>query len=143
MVEELVQFFGAASPFTSVTVTPSPYSFYTLTPCRIVDTRNPAGPYGAPSLSGGVRTFVLRDQCGIPSTATAVSVNVAAVGPLLDGFLITYPGNIAAPVVSTLNYRIGRTMANNAILTLDASGQVSVVTSATTDFLLDVNGYFQ
>ena len=25
--------------------------FYTVTPCRLVDTRNPTGPYGGPSLS--------------------------------------------------------------------------------------------
>lgn len=144
MVEDTAQFFGAVSPFTNVTVTPSPYSFYTLTPCRIVDTRNPVGPYGGPSLTvSGARVFPLRGQCGIPSTATAVSVNIVAVAPSLDGYLTVYPSNISPPLVSTLNYRNGRTRANNTILTLDASGQASVATSATTDFLLDVNGYFQ
>lgn len=42
-------------------------AFYTVTPCRVFDTRNPAGAYGGPSLDGTVeRIFVLANQCGIP-----------------------------------------------------------------------------
>jgi len=146
MVEELAQFFGPTSTAATVTVTPSPYSFYTLTPCRIIDTRNPPGPYGAPALQpppAPPRVFNLRGQCGIPSTATAVSVNVTAVVPSSDGFVKAFPSNIASPLASTLNYRIGRSRANNAILTLDTLGQATVSSSVLTDFLLDVNGYFQ
>ena len=33
--------------------------FYTLTPCRLLDTRNAAGPYGAPALFATVATVPL------------------------------------------------------------------------------------
>src|SRR4029077_187725 len=49
--------------------------FYTVTPCRVADTRSPVGPYGGPSLVAGAdRTFVFGGQCGIPPTAVAVAL---------------------------------------------------------------------
>jgi hypothetical protein len=52
--------------------------FYTLTPCRIADTRTGAGfsgQFGPPSLTGGAtRPFNLpASPCGIPTTASAYS----------------------------------------------------------------------
>ena len=86
MLEEAVHFFGQPTPLFSVTVTPKAYSFYTLTPCRVIDTRNPTGPYGGPSLNPTApRTFILRGQCGIPTTATSVSVNLTVANPTNTG----------------------------------------------------------
>src|ERR1700693_5129225 len=52
----------------------SPLPFIGLAPCRIADTRNPAGPYGAPALAAGVpRNFTLTGQCGIPTAALVAS----------------------------------------------------------------------
>ncbi|MDQ5873214.1 MAG: hypothetical protein M3547_13525, partial [Acidobacteriota bacterium] len=49
--------------------------FYTLPPCRVVDTRDPAGPWGGPALSANTsRSFTMIGRCGIPTTADAVSV---------------------------------------------------------------------
>jgi hypothetical protein len=145
MVEEPGHVFGSTSTFVNVTVTASPTSFYTLTPCRVVDTRWPAGTYGAPSLAPGVpRTFPIRGQCGVPNTARAVSVNMTAVSAAGQGVLKAYPANISSPLVSTLNYGTGQTRANNAIVTLDTQGNLVVGAGvAGADLLLDVNGYFQ
>ena len=39
---------------------PPPLSFYTVTPCRLADTRNANGPLGGPALqAGAVRPFTL------------------------------------------------------------------------------------
>jgi len=145
MLEEPSHVFGAASTLMNVTVTASPSMFYTLTPCRIVDTRGPTGTYGAPALvGGGARTFPIRGQCGVPNTAKAVSVNLAVVAASGQGFLKAYPANISSPSVSTLNYRAGQTRANNAIVTLDTQGNLVIEAGVSaTDILLDVNGYFQ
>ena len=122
-------------------------SFYTVTPCRVLDTRLSAGPFGAPSLSASTtRTYTVANQCGIPSTARSISVNVTVANPTSSGYLILYPGGLPLPVVSVLNYRAGQTRANNAILPLGAAGDLVVncgSSSGTVDFLLDVNGYFQ
>ncbi len=123
-------------------------SFYTLTPCRLIDTRSAPGPYGAPSLSSGQdRAFTLAGQCGIPADAVAVSVNVAVVQPTSGpGFLTIYPAGTARPVVSTINYRSGQTRANNAIVALGAGGDVTIHCAqggGTADVVIDVNGYFR
>ena len=58
---------------------PASYSFFTVTPCRLADTRNPPGPFGAPALSNGVvRTFTVGGNCGVPAAASAVSVNLTS-----------------------------------------------------------------
>src|SRR6185295_7825015 len=50
-----------------------PTDFYTLTPCRLVDTRNPTSSHGGPPLSSGIlRSFPMHGLCGIPSGAQAL-----------------------------------------------------------------------
>jgi hypothetical protein len=119
--------------------------FHTLIPCRVVDTRGPPGPYGGPALvSGQARIFAIRGPCGIPSTAKAVSVNLTAVQPSGDGYLTAYRSDIALPAVSSMNYRANGVRANNAVVTLDGAGQMSIFASfGGPHLLLDVNGYFE
>jgi len=124
--------------------TTCPASFFTLTPCRVADTRDPVGPYGGPALSTGVeRVFVVAGQCQIPSTAKAVSFNVTVTQPGAPGHVILYPGGSPVPPVSAINFQAGQTRANNAIVPLGAGGTLAVVSAAPTHFILDVNGYFE
>lgn len=121
--------------------------FYTLTPCRVLDTRNAAGPYGAPALGAGLtRLFKLAGQCGIPTGAVAVSANLTVV-PGGGGLLSLYPGNAFPLGTSSVNFGPGQVRATNSILELatDGTGTVGVLNGAATptQFLLDVNGYFQ
>jgi hypothetical protein len=119
-------------------------SFFTVTPCRVADTRDPVGPYGGPALAAGVeRAFVLANRCGIPLTAKAVSVNVTVTQPAAPGFVVLYPGGSAAPTVSAINFRAGQTRANNAVVRLGTGGTLAVQSAAPTHFILDVNGYFE
>jgi len=124
---------------------------YTLTPCRLVDTRGPNGPLGGPVLSAGqARIFpvVSASACGIPVTAKALSLNVTAVAASGPGFVTVYPGDAPFPGVSTLNTDPSQslsTIANNADvpLSLDGMGNLAVVAAITVHLLLDVNGYYQ
>src|SRR5438270_3427483 len=69
-----------------------PYQFYAVTPCRIVDTRNANSTNGGPVLaSGATRDFAVRGNCGIPTTAKAVSLNVTAVSPSQNSFFTLFP----------------------------------------------------
>lgn len=123
---------------------PNNTSFYTLTPCRILDTRDPA--MGGPALaSGATRVFQIANQCNVPPTAKSVSVNITVTQPTAPGHLILFPGG-TPPGVSNINFRAGQTRANNGIVPLSATGTLSVTdgqSSGTTHFILDVNGYFQ
>ena len=125
---------------------PGPVGFFTITPCRVIDTRQLAGPYGGPSLSPlGTRNVTVAGQCGIPTTAKSVVINVIVTNPGALGYLVLYPGNTPAPLASTINFRAGQTRANNGIVPLGAAGDVAVSSGSagSLDFLLDVNGYFE
>jgi len=123
-----------------------PDAFVGVTPCRIVDTRGPAGPYGAPSLSPGVsRNFALASgPCtGFTAFIGSYSLNITVTNTTGPGFIKIYPQGGSAPVVSTLNYVAGQTVANAAIVPAGAGNGVTVVAGVSgTDLIIDVNGYF-
>jgi PKD repeat protein len=118
--------------------------FYTVVPCRLLDTRPGA------ALTAGVRRQIqVAGACGVPASAIAIAANVTVVGPTTDGHLTLFPGDIAPPGTSTLNFRTGRTRANNAVLPVafDGSGSLAALASAaqpgaSLHLLVDVSGYF-
>jgi len=141
-----------------------PYQFYSLTPCRVADTRkpvsNPAPPTGGPILAEGTtRNFPIQGLCGVPAGAKAVALNVTVVGPNGNGYLKLYPVGIAQPPVSTINFNAGEpALANGALVPLgpsDGSGCPSAcpadlavyakvaVAGGTVHMVVDVTGFFQ
>jgi hypothetical protein len=125
-----------------------PARFFSLAPCRLVDTRNPTGLLGGPALpASSRRNFTLTDVCGVPTTAKAISINVTVTGATAPGFVSLFPGNGIPPTTSNINFAAGQTRANNAVVLLatDATGSLAVLNGAagTVHFILDVNGYFQ
>ncbi len=124
--------------------TASALAFYPVTPCRVVDTRNAAGPLGGPFMAGGsTRVFpVQTSSCALPANAQVYSLNVTAVpeGPL--GYLTMWPSGASQPLVSTLNASTGAVTANAAIVPAGNSGDVSVYVSNSTNVVMDVDGYF-
>lgn len=123
-------------------------SYYTVPPCRLIDTRNPAGPTGGPALQPGTaRTFTLGGACGIPATARALSVNVTITGPAAAGFLALTAADQQAGGTSTINFGAGTTLTNNDVLRLssEGTGSIAVVDGSPggVHLILDVTGYFQ
>ena len=118
--------------------------FVPVTPCRIMDTRSAAGPFGGPSIAGGsTRNVAIPSSgCGIPTSAAAYSLNVTVVPSGGLSYLTLWPTGQSQPGVSTLNSFDGRIKANAAVVPAGSSGQVSVFVTQTTDVLLDINGYF-
>lgn len=134
--------------FTYGLPTPTATTFYTLAPCRLVDTRNPNGPLGGPALTASqTRLFTLTGTCGVPATAKSLSLNVTVVTPAAGGYLTLFPGGGSQPATSTINYLAGQVRANNAIVLLATSGNGTLNvfngSGGATHVILDVNGYFQ
>ncbi|HEX2836379.1 MAG TPA: M36 family metallopeptidase [Thermoanaerobaculia bacterium] len=126
-----------------------PALFYTMTPCRLLDTRNDS--YGA--LAGGTTRTITpyySGGCYVPSNTRALVVNVTVVAPTANGFLTIFPGPDARPNTTTTSFRIGKTRSNNAIITmLPLSSQTygtsfNVYNGSTVPvhFIIDVFGYF-
>lgn len=148
ITEQMLPEINSVACLTTLVSTPPVASlFYTLTPCRAVDTRNATGPYGGPAFSGNSdRTFALANRCGIPSTAKAVSLNVTVTQSTAAGVLRLYPGGTTVPLASAINYRAGQTRANNQYASLGSTGGLAVrcdQTSGNVQVIIDVNGYFQ
>ncbi|CAG0954874.1 hypothetical protein ARNL5_00418 [Anaerolineae bacterium] len=137
-----------------------PYQYYAITPCRAYDTRT--GLPSAGGTNGGVmttatpRAFRMRNLCGVPATAAAVSVNLTVTNPQAvqgDLRVAPYPGTF--PAQSTSNYYAGETVANGAIVPLGTvnpgTGPDIQIDGAGAPFtqpwtyhlLIDVTGYFQ
>jgi endosialidase-like protein len=146
-------------------ISTSALTFVAITPCRLVDTRGvPAGfdgatPFSGPSLaSGSTTTFPVQSTteamttaptpCGtIPSIAQAYSFNITVVPKTAGGvaFITVWPTGSAQPAVSTLNDGTNLILANAAIVPAGTpSGGVNVINSgpATTDLIIDMNGYY-
>ena len=119
-------------------------AFYAATPCRVADTRGTNGPLGGPSMTAAqTRDFpVLSGACGLPSSATAYSMNVTVVPSGSLPYLTTWPTGQSQPNVSTLNSFTGKVVANAAIVPSGAGGDISVYVAAATQVILDSNGYF-
>lgn len=130
---------------------PTPSSLYTLTPCRLVDTRFGTG--GDVLQNQQTAFYAAANHCGIPSTALALVVNVTAVNPSGTGHFTAYGSGVPndpVPSASTVNFSPGQTRANNAILqlsnTVDRFFAVHPVIqggNGQAHLIVDVSGYFQ
>jgi uncharacterized repeat protein (TIGR01451 family) len=132
---------AAAGDATAFTVG---LGFYTLNPCRLVDTRGVSAPALA---AGAARTFAGVGACGVPAGAKSLSLNVTVVARTAPGNVVAYPGNLAAPTTSTVNFAAGQTRANFAVVGLatNGAGNFAVKNRATAavDVVVDVAGYFR
>ncbi len=123
------------------------------TPVRLLDTRGGATVDNDPAYRGiGPRTpagadFELlvtgRPGSTIPTTATAVMLNVTAVGPQGNqGYMTIYPCGQTRPEASSLNYNAGDIVPNAVLAKVGAGGKVCIFTSVATDVLVDASGYY-
>jgi hypothetical protein len=130
-----------------------PFSFFTLNPCRIVDTRDPNGPLGGPILVAGTsRNFPILGACGVPLDAAAAVLNVTITQPNALGNLRLYPAGTPLPGASTINWLpADASVANGAIVPMGTDGagnHLSVQTdmspgTGTVHLIIDVTGYFK
>ena len=126
----------------------STLQFYPLTPCRVIDTRNPNGNLGGPALVGAtVRSFDMLSSSCIPQSVSiaAYSLNFTAI-PYPSGQAMTYlsawPEGENQPTVSTLNNPTATNVANAAIVPAGSGGGMSVYPSQSSNLAVDINGYF-
>jgi len=120
--------------------------FYSLTPCRAVDTRS---GYGGIVYAATTRNFQMKSVCGVPSDAKTVTVNVTMVGPTQMGYVVVWPAGTSMPAVSNINANAGEpAIANGAVVPIatsspDLSLAYGTAGGGTTHVLLDVTGYFK
>jgi hypothetical protein len=113
-------------------------SLYALPPCRVLDTRNPAG---APPFEGTINVNVLGSGCGGTSAAEAYVFNATVVPDGFLGYLTLWPQGSAQPLASTLNAYAGAVTSNMAIVPT-SNTEISAFATSNTYLVLDLFGYF-
>lgn len=126
-----------------------------ITPCRMVDTRNPVGPLGGPILVARIpRTFPILSGTCLPTSVkpAAYAINVTIVPPGATprklnlsnpvGFVTVWPTGQTMPIASTLNSWLGTVAANFAVIASGAAGSIDVYATDPCDLIIDVMGYY-
>jgi len=119
--------------------------FNSLTPARILDTRDGTGGISAAVGAGGTISPDVTGVGGVPATGvSAVVLNVTATQPTAgDSFLTVFPAGATRPLASNLNFVAGQTVPNLVMAKVGADGRVSVFNNlGTTHVIFDVVGWF-
>lgn len=117
-------------------------------PARLVDSRATGATIDGQLQADGFRRagttlqIPVADRAEIPEEATAVALNVTAVGAANPGFLTLHPRNTTRPKASNVNYVPGDVVANSVISAIGGDGMVCLFASADVDVVVDVAGYF-
>jgi hypothetical protein len=113
-------------------------SLYTVAPCRVLDSRLPAG---SPPFNTTRDVGVTASPCGVPATAQAYVFNATVVPPGFLGYITMWPQGQTQPLAATLNAYDGA-VTNNMAVVPTTTGSISVYPSAPTQLVLDLFGYF-
>ena len=126
------------APPSSVAVLGAATAFDTTTPFRFADSRT---GQAITRLAAGQQVRIpIAGQQGLPADMTAVSANFTIAEPTGDGYFTAFNCSGSQPEVSTLNFRAGEVIANQAVVPLDA-GALCVYSYTDAHLIIDVNGY--
>jgi hypothetical protein len=116
-----------------------------VTPDRVLDTRSGLGGTVGPVGDGDELRFRVAGHAGVPNDAAGAIVNVVAVRGTSTGFVSIDPCDGSGASTSTINLWPGVLRANQAVITLPASGdlcaRVVVDDASTIQLVVDVVGY--
>src|SRR3954451_3102879 len=125
--------------------------FVPIAPCRLFDLRpapDTVGPRAAPLGPGETYTQPVRGAnglCNIPADATAIAMNVTAVGGTGGKFLKIWPSDVSPrPLASNLNWVPGSPPTPNKVdVKLSVDGNINLFNlNGTVSVLADVVGYY-
>lgn len=115
-------------------------SYRTVGLARILDTR--AG-LGAPTGATQEVTVGTAGVAGIPTSGvSAVAVNLTVTDPAAAGSITAYAADTTRPPTYNANYVKGQTVGAMTIVPVDSTGRFTLYSSAKTQFVADVAGYF-
>jgi hypothetical protein len=130
--QAIIDINGYFAPATS-----SGLHFYTVQPCRILDTRT----VGTEQPFTGTLTVMVGGTCSIPSDASAVVVNATVIPVSTLGYLTLWADGQTQPVVATLNASDGAITSNLAIVPM-VDGAIDAFATNPTQLVVDAVGYF-
>lgn len=117
--------------------------FYGTTPTRILDSRGTVGGWPG-SLAGQRDLQVTGGSSGVPSSATAVAINLTVSEGTAESFLQAWPAGLSRPAAgSNLNFAGGQIISNLAVVGIGTGGKISIYNHiGQVHVVADVVGYF-
>jgi hypothetical protein len=140
-----VKYSGGHTVSVSAPFTAGGYEYKPVTPIRVLDTRKAIGvPKIAKVAPGGTVKLKLTGVDGVPSGATAVTLNVTVTNASSGGYVTAYPDGVTKPNASNVNFTQGQTVANLVTVKLGSDGYVDLTNSGagTIDLVADLQGYY-
>jgi hypothetical protein len=124
---------AVAKPYTPLT-----------TPVRLFDTRpgfGGGGPVGA-GIGGAISARVAGVD-GVPAAATAVALNITAIGATAPTYITAWPDGVAKPTASNLNVNNGQPIPNFDIAAIGLDGNIDFYNNAgSVNLVADIAGYY-
>jgi hypothetical protein len=118
-------------------------TYQSLTPTRVLDTRNGTGGFAQPLGPGQGIDVQVAGQGGIPpSGVSAVVLNVSATDSTAPSFLTLTPSGYTRPTTSNIDINGPGTVQNLVEVQPGVSGKVNIYNySGSTNVVMDVEGY--
>jgi len=128
-----------------------------VTPQRICDTRasNPSGLSGADAQcngsgnagttlsAGSAHAVQVAGIAGVPSSATAVVINLTAVNESTANWMEAYAAGITRPNSAQLNFGASQVVSNEVTVSVGSSGDIDLyIGSGTSDAIVDIVGFY-
>ncbi len=109
-----------------------------VAPQRLYDSRKGAGPF----VAGELRGLKVGGVLGVPAGATAVVLNVTAVGATAPSFINVTPGNVSSTDTSNINVANIAAVPNAVVVGLSAEFFNIYNHGGSVHIVVDVTGYF-
>lgn len=113
--------------------------FVAVAPRRLLDTRRDSQKPAA----GSITRLAVAGVAGVPSTATAVVLNVTSTDAVDGGYVTVFPAGTNQPNTSNINVPGYYTTVPNLVTVRLGGGAVSLYSSMAGNLLVDVFGYYE
>jgi alpha-tubulin suppressor-like RCC1 family protein len=138
-----VQPAASADEPPAVAAAPSSSLFTSVTPVRVLDTRDGTGTGGTTTPVGPASTITLDLSAKLPATATAVVLNITGTSPSATTFIIVHPSGVTRPDTTNLSLVPGETRAALATTAVLPNRKVALYNNlGSTHVIADLTGYY-
>jgi hypothetical protein len=123
----------------SATATTGPGLYNPVDPFRALGTSAQGSPFSANTAEA---VTVSGGTSAVPASASAVVVNVTAVGNAAS-YLTAYPAGATRPLAASLNFGPGQIISNRSVVGVGANGEIEIYNYAgNANVDVDVDGYY-
>ncbi len=116
----------------------TPGRYFPTGPTRVYDSRNTGGAF-----NGGESRVIDFAGAGVPSGASAVSLNITGVDATAHTYVTAWPTGSSRPTASSLNVAPGGATPNGVTVALGSDRKINLYNNAgRANLIVDITGYY-